>query len=1636
MESVQVILLTNIPTKILLRNTNLLLPPVYLDSPRVFLSSQDVKESEPRVWKCNKRTHFFHGVLGQTSQQQQRTPYHPFNQRLAFPSTTDKKATQAKWVVVTGRKVVPGSIYRIVIEALGVFQPLDVKAALVHSSEQVSSANTILQPRQLSEILLRVPESSVAGHWQLRVEGHEGVSVVFNKVVDLTFQARFLTILIQPSRPVYNAEQTVHFRAILLTRDLKPYDEPVDCYVLDPRGRIMRRWPSLQTGHGVVHLTFDLPNFPLLGAWTLRVQAMSQIQDKTIMVEHYFRPRFEVYVRLPHTVQTEAEFLEGVIVANMTNWRDVIGNCTIHLQYAIHDHPEHIPQAFSTVYEEYVSYFRGFYGFQLPMDAVQQQLSNLPGSEDRLRQRGVTVRVLAVVGDALGWQIQQGWAMARVVQARAKVAFLGDQPLIFRPAMPITVHAFVTYEDNHPLGEEELEGSVLTIAIRSAGKADDIIVEGDSLVEEEGIAQVTFDLPDNAVSLQVSASLVTGSGLTASATLVGVAQHSPRHRHIQIETSTFDSSPGQFITLHVRNNFFIEYFNYVVLGKGVVLHSGREPVGDLTPPTVTTFSLPASAEMAPAADIVVWVVTQDGQVVSHALAVPVNPLGRHEVSIGWNEHKDHTGGSVEIAYEGEPGSFFGTSAVWEETFLMDAGHDLDAPRILHQMMDMESNNTDLFYGSTNVSVPHMRRAATRSRDGGRSWVNFFPTSLAGPDAPITFNFSELLILTDADLFYHPHHSSDSAPCGKDQVKCLTSGCYYLSERCDGTYQCQDHSDEAGCPVNVDPLRQFRLYRISRLFRFYDPGEGDWGFQDTTGLGNEIQVWEIPKRPQNWVMSIFAVGKELGLGILDYVIPFDSASALMVTLEGPKVARRWEQVGLRACIFNFDVIILGIMVVLPDSDSYRSVLVEEKGHVTAFKPRTTTGERQHLVWLMPGESRDVHFPIVFTRQGEVTITVTGYTTFIKDADTITIDVIPEGADVQQHASVLLDLKSRALAYEFIDIPIDESPIIPYSIRRRYIYDTPRARISVSGDVVGPAFPTVPVGADSLLHLDVMGAEATSFDFAANMWTLHYLRLTNQLDSSLKFEVLTTVNVQYSALVRYQDINGAFRMWIDSEPSVWLTAFAIKSLWLANFQDWENFLYVDPKVINDAVDWLLEYQTPLGSFTETPYFFHPLDNKINPTASRLEEEGYRNVSLTARVVEALETVMPGLQGKTRGRANVAKAAAVLYLEEILETLYDPADVALVAWALTKADSGKKDEAFGLLDSIKREHGSTIYWSREELGFNQVVFENSQKPFTQPKSDQKWDAHAVEASAYALMVYLVREGVGVIQENIVRFLAVMREQDGGLISTQDTIVALEALVEYSYRARLRDVTDMSVILEHSANPNFTVNLHLTGEDNLAELRSFDLENVWGHISVTGHGAGQALVQLEYSYGVDYEPYLRYPKVPSFEFNVSTAYHGRNNSHVTITSCQRWIFTEQANTSGVALLEMYLPSGYVVMQDYLMELVNSRTIRNLRWGFSTGSQVRFYFNYLDTEEICLTYEVERWYPVSNHSRYNMARIQSLYEPEHFNMMILESYPLYDLDVCEVCGSYQCPYCPFYSGAPNTIIFLTRAAPVIILSY
>ena len=56
------------------------------------------------------------------------------------------------------------------------------------------------------------------------------------------------------------------------------------------------------------------------------------------------------------------------------------------------------------------------------------------------------------------------------------------------------------------------------------------------------------------------------------------------------------------------------------------------------------------------------------------------------------------------------------------------------------------------------------------------------------------------------------------------------------------------------------------------------------------------------------------------------------------------------------------------------------------------------------------------------------------------------------------------------------------------------------------------------------------------------------------------------------------------------------------------------------------------------------------------------------------------------------------------------------------------------------------------------------------------------------------------------------------------KDSLVAMEALTEYAYRARLRDITDMSVLVEASASPA-SHQLVRIRSDNLAQINSLEV-------------------------------------------------------------------------------------------------------------------------------------------------------------------------------------------------------------------
>ena len=77
-----------------------------------------------------------------------------------------------------------------------------------------------------------------------------------------------------------------------------------------------------------------------------------------------------------------------------------------------------------------------------------------------------------------------------------------------------------------------------------------------------------------------------------------------------------------------------------------------------------------------------------------------------------------------------------------------------------------------------------------------------------------------------------------------------------------------------------------------------------------------------------------------------------------------------------------------------------------------------------------------------------------------------------------------------------------------------------------------------------------------------------------------------------------------------------------------------------------------------------------------------------------------------------------------------------------------------------------GGYAYWGREPVPLPSFILENN-KPFLLPRLPFKYDSENIEATAYALMIYVARQEIRV--ESIVKWLNTQRLYNGGWASTQ---------------------------------------------------------------------------------------------------------------------------------------------------------------------------------------------------------------------------------------------------------------------------
>nr|XP_045621040.1 CD109 antigen-like isoform X1 [Procambarus clarkii] len=1167
-----------------------------------------------------------------------------------FASTTPHARTTPSYLVVAPTVARPDSVYGVVVGVLGEARgPVTVHATLTHpeTSRHVAQGHDLLAPGEMKSIIMKIPSGIGAkdgSGLRLRVEGRLGTQLLFTNTTHVATTPRHLIVLVETSRPVYTGGQTIEMRVLLLRTDMTPYQGPVDVYVLDTDGYVLRRWVSRFPNTGVVELSLKTPPLPKPGWWRVKVVAGGQVHLHPFLVTKYFNSRFEVMVEMPFFTLASEGAVSGKFTARFLTYKPVYGQANITV--SVKDHWDLPDTAFKKLITDTVPFVSEWQEFRYPLEKLRVNTTS-----DLLQAE---VKVEVTVKNTFLDDTFVGYAITRITTPEVKVQFVGSSPVVFKPGMPFSGAVSVMYEDLEPLSQATLQQASLTIlasvtlpsgatttlpeiAVRpqeAAGLQPQLREEwfnrnssradmarllhsfahhtAFARFRKEGILQFTLDIPEGAGELEMRAVYRDEAG-TASASMRGVPVHSPKARYLHLTTSTDLATVGDFAIFQVRANFRVDKFQYLVVAKGTVVHSATEEVWWAGTEGVTTLSVAVSREMAPRFTLVVVHVAPDAEVLVDTIHVSVSLHHTMKVEMVMNQHKDHSKRTVEASMWAPPGTLLALSCARTPTWRKQQNNRLTHTRLLKATLQMEPHPR-----SVHTVVRASRSGAWTERVAALSAHNTGGWSLA------SLHLAGLTILTDATLASPPH----TGWCDHQQgfLECGDGSCYRQTEVCDGRLHCANSADELHCLTvsrDQEPApdhlyrtqeevdAEYRLKQRNWWRDLFDQQEGSWcrTHRHFGHKGYEQVALAVPNSPGQWVVEGFATHLQHGVFILPEY-DYDTTPPLLMRLQATPVCRRGEQISVRVHLYNAVRQTVMVMVVLQGSPDYRFVHVEKDAIVSHYSPRLSSGDHHHLISVGGEGFTEVMLPLAVTRQsGSFTVTVHARSQVASDTRTVTVTVQPEGIEVRKHTSVLLDLKNRATVYEFLDLPVDESPKITRSILRRYVYGSPRASLALSGDVFGPTESNMVVNFEKAFKGRFLKSnDGLAFNLGTTVWTLHYFRLTNQLDMTKAKGTFEFLNVQLAGLLtRYK--KGAFRMWHFSKPSVWMTAWVVNVLLAAQLEDWENLLYIEPRLINTAVAFLLDHQASDGSFLETPHYNVTLDHKmsfkvtLNTTYSRL-------------------------------------------------------------------------------------------------------------------------------------------------------------------------------------------------------------------------------------------------------------------------------------------------------------------------------------------------------------------------------------------------------------------------------------------------
>ncbi|KAK7175524.1 hypothetical protein R3I93_002440 [Phoxinus phoxinus] len=414
----------------------------------------------------------------------------------------------------------------------------------------------------------------------------------------------------------------------------------------------------------------------------------------------------------------------------------------------------------------------------------------------------------------------------------------------------------------------------------------------------------------------------------------------------------------------------------------------------------------------------------------------------------------------------------------------------------------------------------------------------------------------------------------------------------------------------------------------------------------------------------------------------------------------------------------------------------------------------------------------------------------------DVVTRSLLVLPEGVERTNTQSWLLCPKGKVLSED-----------VTLTFPTNVVQGSARCSVSVLGDIMGRALKNL----DGLLRMPSGCGEQNMIILAPNIYILLYLEVTGQLTAAIRETTTGYLQSGYQGQLNYRHSDGSFSTFGYDASNTWLTAFVLRSFGLA-----KRFIFIDPNVLQSAKDWLISQQGSNGCLMQQGTLYH------NDMKGGVGD----NVTMTAYIVASLlELGIP--------TTDSVIANALSCLRPVVGNLGNTYATALLTYTFSLAgETTTRSQLLTTLNKVAISEGTKLHWSQTTSG----------------------DTLAVEISSYMLLAVLAVQPLTTANlgyaNRIVNWLVAQQNPYGGFSSTQDTVVALQALSVYAAQVFSLDGSSTVTVLSSVVGGDsysFDVN-----RDNRLLYQEKPLKNVPGKYSVKASGSTCVSVQVACFYNI----------------------------------------------------------------------------------------------------------------------------------------------------------------------------------------